>query len=261
MKKFEMLNIICQDCELTAKEKLVAQYFVYKSNKSGACYPCVDKIAEQCSVSRRTVQRATKKLAEKSYIIIEKRFKFGKQTSNLYSFNILLLEEIEREKEKIQEEDKAEDKAMEPTIKVVDLEELLAIQEQETIVDEETEEIDLDDLVAANDSVWEDAYDNPFENNELENRKERKIPRECGAEQQINLEMIETQAISQKLSKGTVCLPVTEVNMSVYNTVKYCEMGKELYSSFMLHDIEKEELLSEGYNEASNNVMGAFFPP
>ena len=93
MKKFEMLNIICQDCDLTAKEKLVAQYFVYKSNKSGACYPCVSVIAEQCSVSRRTVQRATKKLAEKGYIIIEKRFKCGgKQTSNFYSFNILLLE-------------------------------------------------------------------------------------------------------------------------------------------------------------------------
>lgn len=247
MKKFEMLNVICKDCELTAKEKLVAQYFVYKSNKAGACYPCVATIAEECCISRRTVQRATKKLAEKSYIIIEKRFKFGKQTSNLYSFNILLIEEIEREKEK------AVESAMEPTMEVVDFEELLAIQEQETIVDEETEEIDLDDLVAANDSVWEDAY----ENKEVESRKE--ISSESGAEEQKNVKMVENQAVGRRSSKGTVCFPVA-VNV-LNHMVKCCEMRRELYSSFMLHGIEEEELMSEGYNEASNNVMGAFFPP
>ncbi|SFR77922.1 helix-turn-helix domain-containing protein [Anaeromicropila populeti] len=99
MKKFKMLNIICNSCELTSKEKLVAQYFVYKSNRAGACYPSVSTIAEHCGVSERTIQRATKKLEERGLIMIEKRFKFGKQTSNQYTLNILLIEEIEAGKE------------------------------------------------------------------------------------------------------------------------------------------------------------------
>ena len=284
MKKFEMLNIIAKDCELTAKEKLVAQYFVYKSNKAGACYPCVDKIAEQCSVSRRTVQRATKKLCEKGYILIEKRFKFGKQTSNLYSFNILLLEEIER----IQEEEKTEDKAIEPEMEVIDFEELL-FQEQEVDQDNqmvqnktvepemevidfdeirihetdarhghEFEEIDLDDLVADSvndDYVWEEVYDNPFE--DIQDVEKQRIHSESEVEQLNNIDKLEMQTANQE----SICVSVT-INVLNY-VIKCCEMEGEQYSGFMLNSIEseKEELQLESSNEASNNIMGAFFPP
>ncbi|SES65533.1 helix-turn-helix domain-containing protein [[Clostridium] polysaccharolyticum] len=148
MRKFEMLNVICKDCELTAKEKLVAQYFVYKSNKSGACYPCVNKIAEDCSVSRRTVQRATKKLAEKEYIIKEERFKFGKQTSNLYTFNTLLFENIMQREKEIELESRQE-KANSTVVamEVIELEELLNIENTDTIIEADQESIDLDDLI------------------------------------------------------------------------------------------------------------------
>lgn len=87
MKKFKMLNLICESCTLTSKEKLVAQYFVYKSNQSGECYPSVNTIAKHCGVSDRTVQRATKKLQEKNFITIEKRTYRGRQSSNEYKLN------------------------------------------------------------------------------------------------------------------------------------------------------------------------------
>lgn len=93
MKKFQMLNIICDSCELTAKEKLVAQYFVYKSNQAGVCYPSVNTIAKQCGASERTIQRATKKLQQKGYIVINKRSINGKQTSNEY---VLVVNDLDR---------------------------------------------------------------------------------------------------------------------------------------------------------------------
>lgn len=99
MKKFKMLNIICESCELSGKEKQVAHYFVYKSNKIGSCYPSVKTIAEHCGVSDRTVQRATKALKEKGYIIVIPRFVKGRQSSNEYQLNTLLAEQYEREKE------------------------------------------------------------------------------------------------------------------------------------------------------------------
>ena len=84
LKKFEILNTIYENCSLSAKEILVVQYFVYKSNTQGRCYPSVHTIAEECCVSERTVQRATKKLQEKGYINIIKRMLNGKQSSNEY---------------------------------------------------------------------------------------------------------------------------------------------------------------------------------
>lgn len=44
MKNFEMLNIICNNCNLTSKEKMVAYYFVYRSNQEGICYPAVNNM-------------------------------------------------------------------------------------------------------------------------------------------------------------------------------------------------------------------------
>ncbi|WOO35797.1 helix-turn-helix domain-containing protein [Anaerocolumna sp. AGMB13020] len=87
MKKFKILNLICENCDLSSKEKLVAQYFVYKSNKSGECYPSVETISKHCGVSVRTVQRATKKLQEKNFITIDKRYYKGRQSSNQYTLN------------------------------------------------------------------------------------------------------------------------------------------------------------------------------
>lgn len=115
MKKFKMLNLICDSCELTSKEKLVAHYFIYKSNKKGECYPAVSTIASKCGVSERTIQRATKKLQEEGFITIVKRFFEGKQTSNEYKLNTLLIDglernnDIEEDMEQVRSQDDRED--------------------------------------------------------------------------------------------------------------------------------------------------------
>lgn len=255
MKKFEMLNIITRDCELTAKEKLVAQYFVYKSNKSGACYPSVDKIAEDCSVSRRTVQRATKKLAEKEYIIKEKRFKFNKQTSNLYSFNILLLEQMQREKKFVQEEDNQEGKADSTVLamEVIELEELFNMEntyatieeDQEVLEDKEQGVIDLDDLIM---SGRQEEYSIEFVQEEVPFKE----PDVLEEKEEATLEAAKTVQQGSRNLFFSVSLLVWFICILEERDIK---PGKEeLEVTFTL--------IMENYNcGASKNIMGAFFPP
>ena len=255
MKKFEMLNVICQDCELTAKEKLVAQYFVYKSNKSGSCYPCVDKIAEDCSVSRRTVQRATKKLVEKEYIIKEKRFKFNKQTSNLYSFNILLLEQMQREKEILQEGDNKVEKADSTvlTMEVIELEELLNMENtytiieagQEVLEDKEQGVIDLDDLIM---SGRQEEYSIEFVQEEVPFKE----PDVLEEKEEATLEAVKTVQQGSRNLFFSVSLLVWFICILEERDIK---PGKEeLEVTFTL--------IMENHNsKASRKIMGAFFPP
>lgn len=146
MQKFKMLNLICENCTLTSKEKLVAQYFVYKSNKTGECYPSVETISKHCGVSQRTVQRATKKLQEKNYIFIDKRYYKGRQSSNQYSLNTTMSLENDRE-----------------------------IQEANVIESEKKEEIEvitLIDILSVNDTIEIRAEDEIIEDNqELESNE------------------------------------------------------------------------------------------
>jgi len=245
MKKFEMLNIITKDCELTAKEKLVAQYFVYKSNKEGACYPCVDKIAEECSVSRRTVQRATSKLVEKEYIIKEKRFKFGKQTSNLYSFNTLLL--LEKEEDNSNFEQNME-------IEVIELSALLEGQQDEfelvdeypeVFIPEEEEGIDLDELVASSmEDTNEDEYvasmlaDSILHNDEFSKEPGSLEPEEKDRKQ---------GEISFSVIMYAVVFVIGKIRTN-YGT-------REKLMQVTLATIEQQQCM------ASKKIMGAFFPP
>ncbi|BCN30111.1 helix-turn-helix domain-containing protein [Anaeromicropila herbilytica] len=136
MKKFKMLNIICASCDLSSKEKLAAQYFIYKSNKSGECYPSVYTIARACGASERTIQRATKKLQEKGFISIIERYVEGKQTSNQYCLNTLVIEELERKKE-VEKENKAIDEEETKFENlVVEYEDLFVFEEEKDIDDE-----------------------------------------------------------------------------------------------------------------------------
>lgn len=245
MKKFEMLNVICKDCELTAKEKLVAQYFVYKSNQAGACYPCVDKIAEHCSVSRRTVQRATKKLAEKEYIIKEKRFKLGRQTSNLYSFNTLLLVEMQREKEYGEER---EIHIQNEQMEVVEFEELLQIKEidcetvsKEEILEEQYEEaLDLDDLAASSmesDLTWENDFVMPFVDELAE------VP-----DEETKQKTIYYSVLMKVFYSMCACSGKAEARSVAMIVVDKVICGNVVY-------------LMRWKNRASIKIMGAFFPP
>lgn len=262
MKKFEVLNLICKDCELTAKEKLVAQYFVYKSNKAGACYPCVDVIAEQCSVSRRTVQRATKKLAEKEYILIEKRFKFGRQTSNLYSFNILLLEERRRNEEldrqATNDMEEQETCNEEIEMEVVEFEELFNIEQDEEIIESDTqvEEIDLDELIESVEG--EDWVLSGLEQDVNEHVKATKL------EEYDSL-------VSDNLERSTAgqILFYSVTRMLILSIFRMYSLGKSDCNIISVEKIflhigkakEDNDDIIDMISRASSNIMGAFFPP
>lgn len=258
MKKFEILNIICQDCELTAKEKLVAQYFVYRSNRAGSCYPGVTVIAEQCSVSRRTVQRATKKLAERGYILKEERYNYGKQTTNLYSFNILLLEGIRREKEYEQEQ---EEESQEVQMETVEFEELLQKQQYdsevitvEEVLDAQDEEgIDFDDLVAScieNDSVWDEDVEEDI-NALFEVQEKGQTASVPGPEESIRKRTLSFSIAMQIISFICTFPEQRIVGRSVVYIVVLKHNCIMINPGFLLYQ----------ENGASIKIMGAFFPP
>lgn len=249
MKKFEMLNIICKDCDLTAKEKLVAQYFVYKSNKLGSCYPCVATIAEECGVSRRTVQRATKKLEEREYILIEERFKFGKQASNLYTFNTLLLTERQRVKEEREQESIQQEKADSIVMEVIEFEELLRNANAEIaneVYQEEVEDgegIDLDELIESGyqedvytEEVWEEV---PFQ--EQENVVEKTT-----------------------ISEATKCVQQEQARKNSFFSIMLCIsilLGQDIGAGTKKIEVMYLLIVVNCNFRASRKIMGAFFPP
>lgn len=249
MKKFEMLNIICSNnSELTAKEKLVAHYFVYKSNRSGACYPAVQTIAEQCGVSRRTIQRATKKLQERGYINIEKRYNMGKQTSNLYAFNILLLEEIKREKEAVREEEEQEEKVS-GKMESIELDELFQKEDNQVNVEQG---IDLDEMAAMSEE-WMEADDIPFEE-----------PEELHSAQEIEQNTVQStshvKAIKNVCVKSSVS--VSLVKHFLRHKIRIVRLINRTFQS--CHRKGQRKLHPVGQQTAtaaSITVMGAFFPP
>lgn len=260
MKKFEMLNLICKDCELTAKEKLVAQYFVYKSNKAGACYPCVDVIAEQCSVSRRTVQRATKKLAEKEYILIEKRFKFGRQTSNLYSFNILLLEERRRNEELDRQatNDIEETECLHEEIEIIEFEELFNDIPNDDNVDGLVE-IDLDLLV---NNVDEEEWTNTLISEQEENNEEYTSYNSGDAIVHQEIEDSQKQCIVSKVILFSIAKVMTWLLWRFY-LISQCNIVivEITWLPFKIAIYVRGNNGTYTISRASSNIKGAFFPP
>jgi DNA-binding MarR family transcriptional regulator len=198
MQKFKMLNLICENCTLTSKEKLVAQYFIYKSNKTGECYPSVETISKHCGVSQRTVQRATKKLQEKNYIFIEKRYYKGRQSSNQYSLNTTMRLENDRE-----------------------------IQETNVIESEKKDELEiitLNDILSGNESIEIKVEDENIEDNQdLESNESGYI-----VDVEINL-------VTQKKAKKNL-LEVTPIKnvmsiREINNAVKYLVYYKIIFAA------------------------------
>lgn len=185
LKKFEMLNTIYENCSLSAKEILVAQYFVYKSNTQGRCYPSVHTIADECSVSERTVQRATKKLQEKGYIVITKRMLHGKQSSNEYKIiENPCVEELEPSGAEIKEE----------------------VQEIEDTV--EMTVISLEDILGVSSATG-------WEKNNIEANPFHTEDRDCIGEDIKGRDNIEVDDNNSLIVKGEVC-PVEEIIGSIY---------------------------------------------
>lgn len=84
MNKFEYMNYI-YSVQLSNKEKLVIINLLSRADKNMNCFPSVKRIAEDCGISTRTVQRALKELEEGGFIKKESRFhKKGGQRSNYY---------------------------------------------------------------------------------------------------------------------------------------------------------------------------------
>ncbi len=158
MKKFKMLNLICESCTLTSKEKLVAQYFIYKSNKKGECYPSVETIANHCGVSERTVQRATKKLQEKDYISIEIRYCKGRQSSNEYKLNTMLIDGMWEECNEC-----GESKGIALDMEIINLEKILL---QSELVREELDQCDTKEIEVKN--MAQDEFCEEFDYDDLD---------------------------------------------------------------------------------------------
>lgn len=88
LMKYQSIQNIFLDPDLTPAAKIVAVFLCHRSTASGCCYPAVQTIADACSLSKRTIQRQLKELEDKGYLVIKERFLFGEQLTNRYYFTI-----------------------------------------------------------------------------------------------------------------------------------------------------------------------------
>lgn len=96
---------IADKMNLGQRERNVFIELANRSNNDNWCWPGLKKIAEDAKVSVSTVQRALKELIALGLVMKKPNFREnGSQTSNIYilSENLLLLEEVKKENERIQ---------------------------------------------------------------------------------------------------------------------------------------------------------------
>ena len=76
---------IYEDQELSHRAKAVYIYLKDHANKQGTCWPGINTIAEELSLSRSTVKRALDNLAKAGLVENSSRWREnGSLTSNLY---------------------------------------------------------------------------------------------------------------------------------------------------------------------------------
>lgn len=92
--KYDLLNKAYKDDNITKGTLTLFQYLVHKSDKKG-CFPKVDTIASALGCCRRTVQYNMRKLEKTGYIIRKDRWYNHQQLSNMYSFNVGVMDEKE----------------------------------------------------------------------------------------------------------------------------------------------------------------------
>ena len=74
------------EMDLKATTLLVYHFLAAHTDyKDRSCFYAVPTIAQQLSISDRSVQRGTKELAQKGLLKIQTQFKKGRQTTNLYT--------------------------------------------------------------------------------------------------------------------------------------------------------------------------------
>ena len=94
MDKFTIMQQCYQDSSLKMSSKLVMQYLVYKSGNHGTCFPSVETIAKELSLSERTIQRHMRILEKAGYLTVRARYMnqgcYAEQLSNSYELNLNL---------------------------------------------------------------------------------------------------------------------------------------------------------------------------
>lgn len=80
---------------LPPMEKLVALSLADQANDEGECWPGRNSLTARCSVSKRTTQNATSKLAERRLLEIDEQS--SKRGTNVYRFNLPRLHRLARD--------------------------------------------------------------------------------------------------------------------------------------------------------------------
>lgn len=66
---FDALEAIYSPNDLSALEKTVLTYFAKRADREGECFPSLTRIAEDCAISRRHVQRLVATLVAKGWLV------------------------------------------------------------------------------------------------------------------------------------------------------------------------------------------------
>ncbi len=85
MNKGEIINLVYKS-DLSKRAMLVILYLVNRADSNMTCFPSVTRIAQDCSISTRTVQRAINDLIDAGFLKRESRFhKKGGQRSSYFT--------------------------------------------------------------------------------------------------------------------------------------------------------------------------------
>lgn len=85
MNKGEIINLVYKS-DLSKRAMLVILYLINRADSNMTCFPSVTRIAQDCNISPRTVQRAINDLIYAGFLKRESRFhKKGGQRSNYFT--------------------------------------------------------------------------------------------------------------------------------------------------------------------------------
>lgn len=85
MSKGEIINAVYK-ANLSKRATLVILYLINRADRNMNCFPSIKRIAEDCSISSRTVQRALNDLIDAGFLKRESRYhEKGGQRSNYFT--------------------------------------------------------------------------------------------------------------------------------------------------------------------------------
>ena len=88
MNKSEIINRVYM-ANLSKRAMLVILYLINRADKKMTCFPSINRIAIDCSISERTVQRALNDLEESGFLSRESRYhEMGGQRSNIFQIKV-----------------------------------------------------------------------------------------------------------------------------------------------------------------------------